>query len=470
MTERTPRGPILALVLVALALLVMILQGCSFAPEYKRPEMALPESYGVRQSPVPAAEQWWKVFNDPVLDKLEDEALASNLDLLAAAERIEQSRAQLRIVHGGELPSVGIEASRNRTQSSQLGSFPLPPDFVKTNDNRLVLQFAWELDFWGKFRNASAAARAEMVASEAGRDAVRSSLVSDVAHGYFALLALDSKLETVQRTRDGRAEALKIQKLRWDAGAISELDYRQVESDLRNAEALVPSIRFARFQQEGVLAMLLGRSPRDVFEAKVDRGISVVPDIVEVPEALPSELLLKRPDVRQAEAQLQAANYRIGVARAAYFPSISLTGFYGGESQALGDIFKGNARTWQIAGGLVQPLFAGGQIAGGVDLANASTREAELAYRKAVANAFREVREAIAAQTERRESYLAQRERENSFARTYELARLRYRNGAIGLLDALDAERNLLSSRLDQIDAERDRRNAIVDLYTALGM
>ena len=470
MTERAPRGPILALVLIALALLIMMLQGCSFAPEYKRPEMALPEAYGAHQAAVPAQERWWKVFNDPVLDKLEDEALAANLDLLAAAQRIEESRARLRIATGEQLPSVGIEGSRNRTRSSQLGSFPLPQDFVETNDHRLVLQFSWELDFWGKFRNATAAAKQELVATEAGRDAVRSTRVSDVAHAYFALLALDSRLETVTRTRDGRAEALKIQKMRWDAGAISELDYRQVESDLRNTEALVPIIRFSRFQQEGVLAVLLGRSPREIFDAKVERGISVVPDIVEVPEGMPSDLLLRRPDLRQAEAELQAANYRIGVARAAYFPSISLTGYYGGESQALGDLFKAQARTWQIAGGLVQPLFAGGQIAGGVDLANAQTREAELAYRKAVANAFREVRDAIAAQSERREAYLAQREREHSFSRTYELARLRYRNGAIGLLDALDAERNLLSARLDAIDAERDRRNAIVDLYTALGM
>jgi multidrug efflux system outer membrane protein len=190
---------------------------------------------------------------------------------------------------------------------------------------------------------------------------------------------------------------------------------------------------------------------------------------VEVPAGLPSDVLLRRPDIREAEARLHAANARIGVARAAYFPSISLTGYYGGESQSLGDLFTGPARTWSLAGGLLQPLFAAGQIKGGVDLANARTREAAQLYQKSVANAFREVRDAIAAQTNLREAYAAQQEREKSLSRTLELARLRYDNGAVSLFEVLDTERQLLLARLDAIDAERERRAAIVDLYLALG-
>ena len=463
------RGPIFAFILMLLALATMLLAGCSIGPNYARPDMDLPKDFGVAQSAVPPAERWWEMFNDPVLNGLVDEALAASHDLKAAAARIEQSRAQLMITRADQLPSVGINGSSGRTRASTLGAFPLPPDFVTTTDHRLVLQFAWELDFWGKYRRATEAARAELLASEAGRDAVRSSLIGDVVRGYFALQALDGRMAAVVRTLQGRVQALDLQKMRYDAGVSSEFEYRQVESDKRSAEALVPVLRQARVRQEGALAVLFGRTPREVYEARIERGLPATPLAIEVPAGLPSELLLRRPDLREAEAHLHAANARIGVARAAYFPSISLTGYYGGESQKLGDLFTGPARIWNIGGGLLQPLFAAGQIKGGVNLADARTREAAENYQKAVANAFREVRDAIAAQVNLREASTAQQARETSLVRTYELARLRYDNGVISLIEVLDAERQLLSARLDAIDAERDRRDAIVDLYLALG-
>jgi multidrug efflux system outer membrane protein len=259
-----------------------------------------------------------------------------------------------------------------------------------------------------------------------------------------------------------------MQKVRLDSGVVSELEYRQVESELRGAQALAPALRQARNRQEGALAVLLGRTPAEVYDARVDRGAPGLPT-VEVPAGLPSELLLRRPDVREAEELLRAANARIGVARAAYFPSITLTGSFGGESQALGDLFSAQARTWSIAGGLLQPLFAGGQIRGAVAAAEAGTREAEEIYRKTVANAFREVRDALYAQSNLREASTAQRSREAALARTYELSRLRYDNGAVSLFEVLETERQLLAVRLEAIDAERDRRDAIVDLYLALG-
>jgi multidrug efflux system outer membrane protein len=215
--------------------------------------------------------------------------------------------------------------------------------------------------------------------------------------------------------------------------------------------------------------LLLGRSPREVFDARIDRGDPVSPEVIEVPAGLPSDLLLRRPDVRQAEEQLHAANARIGVARAAYFPSIKLTGYYGGESTALSDVLTAPARTWSIGAGLLQPLFAGGQIRGGVEFADARQREAVEQYQKAVANAFREVREAIAAQTNLREADIAQQERVRALARTSELTKLRYDNGAVSLFEYLDADRQLLAARVEAIGAERDRRAAIVDLYLALG-
>jgi multidrug efflux system outer membrane protein len=452
-----------------IAALALIAAGCTVGPNFTRPEADLPKDLGVAQSPVPPSERWWALFNDPVLDRLVDEAIAANHDLKAAAERVEQARAQLSITRADQYPSAGIDASANRTKASADGAFPLPPEFIYTDTRRLVLRFSWELDFWGKYRRATEAARADLLASEAGRDAVRASLIGEVVRGYFNLLSLDSRVETVDQTLRGRDKALELQKLRFDSGIVSELEFRQVESDMRTTQALIPVLRQARVRQEGALSVLFGRTPREVFERRVDRGTPARPSVVEVPAGLPSEILLRRPDLRQAEASLHAANARIGVARAAYFPSITLTGFYGGESQRLADLFSGPARTWNIAGGLLQPLFAAGQIRGGVDLANARTREAAELYQKAVANAFREVRDAIEAQTNLREAATSQVERERALARTLELARLRHDNGVLSLFDVIETERQLLLARLDAIDAERDRRSAIVDLYLALG-
>jgi multidrug efflux system outer membrane protein len=471
MTDRNPSGgsPILALLIIAVAFAAMLLAGCTVGPNYARPEMDLPKEYRAAQASVPAPERWWTVFNDPVLDRMVDEALAANRDLRAAAERIEQARAQVRITRGEQFPSVGIEAGKSRAKASALGSVEIPPDFLTTDNHRLVLRFSWELDFWGKYRRASEAARAELLATEAGRDAVRASLIGEVVRGYMNLQAIDRRIDVTERTRLGRAKSLELQKLRLDAGVVSELEYRQVESDLRTTEALVPVLRLARTRQEGALALLFGRTPREVYEASVERGTPVTPLVVEVPAGVPSDLLLRRPDLREAEARLAAANARIGVATAAYFPRVSLTGFYGGESQDLGDLFSGPARTWNIAAGLLQPLYASGQIRGGVELADARTREAAELYQKAVANAFREVRDAIAAQTDLREALAAQLEREGALIRTFELARLRYDNGTTSLFELLETERQLLLARLEAIGAERERREAIVELYIALG-
>lgn len=447
----------------------LALAGCAVGPDYARPGTELPKDFAAGQSAVPIAQDWWTLFQDPVLDALVAESLAANRDLAAAAERIEQARAQFVVTRSDQLPAVGIGGGASRDRASEKGSFPPPAESIESSTYRLVLRAAWEIDFWGKYRRATEAARADLAATEAGRDAIRASLVAEVVRGYFALRAIDASLETALRTLEGRRKSLELQGLRQEAGVVSELELRQVESDVAGAQALVPLLERRRTSLEGVLALLAGRSPRAVFEAKLERGSPATPTAVEVPAGLPSELLLRRPDLREAEARLQAANARIGVARAAYFPSITLTGFFGGESQSLSDLFSGPARTWSVAAGLLQPLYGAGQIAAGVDLADARTREAALGYQQAIANAFREVRDAIAAQGQTRDVLLAQRSREKSLARALELARLRYEGGTVSLFDVLETERLLLAVRLEAIDAERDRRNAIVDLYIALG-
>ncbi len=453
---------------IALAL-ALSLAGCAIGPDYERPATDLPEKLAPAQSASAMAERWWTLFGDPALDALIDEALAANRDLAAAAQRIEQARAQFVITRSDQLPAVGIEASRSRDRASERGSFPPPAESIESTTNRLVLRASWELDFWGKYRRATEAARADLAATEAGRDAIRASLVGEVARGYFNLRALDASREVALRTLEGRRKGLELQRGRFEAGVVSELELRQVESDVAGAEALVPQLERSLAAQESALALLAGRSPRAVFEARVARGTVVTPGGVEVPAGLPSDLLLRRPDLRQAEARLKAANARIGVARAAYFPSITLTGFYGGESQALSDLFTGPARTWSLAAGLLQPVYGAGQIAAGVDFADARAKEAALLYQQAIANAFRETRNAIVAQSTTREVLGAQQVRERALARTLELAKMRYDGGTVSLFDLLETERQLLLVRLEAITAERERREAVVDLYLALG-
>jgi multidrug efflux system outer membrane protein len=465
MTDRHSRTGGNPIVIVA----TLLLASCAIGPDYKRPDVDLPKDFGVAQSAAALPAKWWSVFNDPVLERFVDEALAANRNLRAAAERIEEARAQVTIARAAEFPDAGVQANASRRKQSALAA-GLPPDVpLQSDTRRLVLTAAWEVDFWGKYRRATEAARAALAASEAGRDAIRASLVADVIRGYFELQAIDRRRDVALLTLETHRKALELQKVRYDAGAVSELELRQIEAERANAQALVPRLEQQRLSQEGALAVLLGRSPREVFLAQVERGAPATPAAVEVPAGLPSDLLLHRPDLRAAEAQLHAANAGIGVARAAYFPSISLTGYYGGESQALADLFKGPARTWSVGAGLLQPLFAGGQLRGGVSLAEARTREAAEQYQLAVANAFREVRDAIAVQTSARDVFVARETRATALTRALELSRLRYEHGAISLFEVIDTERQLLAARLDAIDAERDRRNAVVDLYIALG-
>ena len=454
---------------VSAVVVAAALAGCTVGPDYVRPEADLPKDYAVAQSPSAMAKRWWTLFDDPALDALIAEALASNRDLAAAAQRIEQARAQVVIVRADQLPAAGIDGSRSRDRSSEMSAFPPPAGSIETNTYRLVLRARWELDFWGRYRRATEAARADLAASEAGRDAIRASLVGEVARGYFNLRALDASREVALRTLEGRRKGLEMQRLRLEAGIISELELRQVESDVAGAEALVPALERGRAAQEGALALLAGRSPRAVFDARIDRGQTATPGALEVPAGLPSDLLLRRPDLREAEERLKAANARIGVARSAYFPSITLTGFFGGESQALADLFSGPARTWSLAAGLLQPVYGAGQIAAGVDFADARAREAAIAYQQAIANAFREVRDAIVAQAASREVLRAQQARESALSRTLELALLRHEGGTVSLFDVLETERQLLLVRLEAIAAQRERRDAVVDLYLALG-
>jgi len=447
----------------------LALAGCAVGPDYERPAMDLPEKLAATDAPAPVLERWWSVFADPALDKLVDEALAANRDLAAAAARVAQARAQSSIADTDLQPTVAIEGQRSKDRASERGAFPLPPDAIETHTHRAQLRVSWELDFWGKYRRASEAARAELLAAEAGRDAVRATLVAEVARAHYALAALDANLDIARRTLEGRRVALDLLRQRLAVGVASELEIRQYEAEFRSVEALVAQLSRERTAAEGTLAVLLGRSPRAVYESAIAPVTVEAMDAAEVPAGLPSDLLRRRPDLREAEARLMAANARIGVARAAYYPSISLTGLLGSESRSLSDLFSGPARTFSLAAGLLQPVYGAGLIGANVDLADARTKEAAARYEKAVAQAFKDVRDALAAQSMRREELAARQARVRALARAAELARARYEGGITGMIEWLDASEKLLAARTEAVNAERDRRGAIVDLYLALG-
>ncbi len=455
--------------------LAALLTGCTgLNPDYTRPAVDLPQAWrdapteGVRAQEAP----WWKVYGDPVLDRLIEEALANNASVMLALARVDEARAALGATSAEQLPYVTGSVNRNRTRLSQRGATPLPPGFdPEHNDTRVSADVSYEIDLWGRLRNATQAARAELLATEAAGETVRIALTSDVAQAYFALRALDAQLTATRRSLATRTEALELQKKRAQLGDISEYDYRQLEADVAAERAQVPVLEQQRAQQENALAVLLGRSPRAIYEGALEAGTDPEEQTVAivVPAGLPSDLVLRRPDLVQAEQTLIAANARVAVARAAYLPRISLTGSLGSESVALSDLFTGPAGIWQAAIAVSQPIYGGGRFDAQVEAAGARERQALAQYRLAIQNAFREVRNALIAQAKARERLAAEGDRVAALRTTLRFARLRYVNGMTSQLEVLDAERNLLAAEQNRIDALRAQRAAIADLFKALG-
>lgn len=453
------------------------LSGCiSLAPSYERPPIELPTEWAAAngESADKIGMLWWTFYNDEQLDRLIEEALESNANLAAAMARVDFARAQLGLARADRLPEVGILADRSRTRAS-LATNSLPPGTPREFDNyRVGVAASYELDLWARYRDASNAARADLLATEAAQETVRLALTVEVVQAYYSLRSLDEQLLATQRSIDARGESLNLQKMRFDAGVISEYEYRQLEAETLAARAQLPVIERLRSQQESALAVLLGKSPREIYQGELISVAAQDGDVGEpaaliAPAGLPSELLLRRPDLVEAEQSLIAANSRIGVARAAYFPSISLTGFYGSESSVLGELFTGPARTWNAAASLVQPLLGAGRIGSGVDAASARQREALARYQQSIQNAFRDVRNAIVAQSKTRAQFEAENQRVTALRDTLRLAKLRYENGIANQLDVLDAERALLAAQLNRSDALRAQRAAIADLFKALG-
>ena len=450
---------------------IIFLAGCAVQPDYKRPSVELPAAW-MESAQNPARDgNWWRVYGDPALEKLIEEALARNSNLLLAAARVDEARALLGQADAAFYPSVDAAFNRNRTLSSAATGL-LPPGIARErNDYRASLNVSYEVDLWGRLRTAAQAARADLLASEAARETVRITLVADVAKGYFALRSLDSQAAATRRTLALREDGLKLQQKRFDGGLISEYDYRQLEAEAAAARAQLPPLERDREIQDAALAVLLGRSPRAIVDGSISRTEDAREQLLPaiVPSGLPSELLLRRPDLVEAEQRLIAANARVAVARAAYFPSIQLTGFLGSEAQMLSSLFSGPAGIWQFAAAVAAPIFAGGRLEAQVGAAEAREKQALANYQGAIQNAFREVRAALASQSRARESYEAEGARTTALTFALRLARLRYDNGLASQLDVIDAERSLLAAEIARHEALRAQRAAVADLYKALG-
>lgn len=455
------------------AVAAALVAGCAVGPAYERPAPELPATWqrAPGEGATATGDRWWTLYGDPLLERLVEEALARNQDLALATARVDEARALLRIADAALAPAVDAAAQRDRTRSSERSSTPLPPSVpLERNTTRAQLNVSYELDLWGRLSGAGAAARADLLATRAARETVRITLAAQVAQSYFALLALDAQTGTTRRTLALRARNLDLQKVRREAGLIGDFELRQLEAEVAAARAQLPALERARTAEELALSVLLGRSPRAIVEGAVAREPGRgEPPVPVVPEGLPSDLLLRRPDLVEAEQRLIAANARIGVARAALFPRIALTGYLGSESASLGDLFSGPARVWQLAFALAQPIFQGGRLTGEVEAVQARERQALAQYQKAVQEAFREVRQALSSQARAREIHEAEGARVTALTEALRLARIRYDNGLASQLEVLDAERNLLAAELNRIDALRARRAAVADLVRALG-
>jgi multidrug efflux system outer membrane protein len=417
-------------------------------------------------------ERWWTSFSDPALTALIDEALANSLDLRAAMARIDLARAQVTATRADLYPSVNLGVDAARSRISQVGSTPLPQGFPSTgNDYRVALNASYELDLWGKYRTATRAAQNDLLASQYSRETIQTTVAAEVARTYFGLLAADAQLRLLRDTLALREETVKLQTDRAQAGVIGEYDLAQAKAE---RAAVISDIAVAQrliAQNESALAVLTGRSPRDVFTPQLARNVSEVQllTVPDVPAGLPSGMLERRPDVRQVEKQIAAASLRIDRARADYFPSIALTGSVGTESAALHNLFSGPAFIWSIGAGLLQPLFNFKAIEANVEAQTARREELAVNYQQTVQAAFRDAHDALVANRTTRDALAAQRERADNLRQAYELSDVRYRAGYSPYLEVLDAQRQLLQAQTLQILAARDVRFALVDLAKALG-
>ncbi len=447
----------------------LVLLGCLKGPNYRRPQLDIPPVYhapdrtaGANTSESLGEAAWWTVFQDPQLHKLIRTAIEQNFDLRIAATRVVQTRQVVTIVRSNQFPAIsgGVQVSGTRVPGTG-------GDYTSYNIPEIGFAGAWELDFWGKYRRLTEAARAELMATEWGRRAVVNGLVSGVAAAYFDLRTLDLELDVSRRTLASRQDSLRLIRTLVEGGAAPLSDQRQAEQLVETAASAIPNYERRVQQQENAINLLLGRNPG----AAIERGMGVAdqPLPATPPVGIPSALLERRPDIAEAEQSLIAANARIGVARAAFFPEIALTGSGGVASTALTTLFRGASRVWSYTGSATEPLFTKGRLGANLRLAEAQRDQAMLAYQQTIQQAFRDVSDALIGYEKFRDYRTHQERLLAASKEAADLSRIRYQGGATSYLEVLTNETNAYSAEIGLSTAILSERLALVQLYNALG-
>jgi outer membrane protein, multidrug efflux system len=444
--------------------------GCMVGPNYHRPKLDVPAAYrdsAAASSPQAAAaslgeQKWWTVFEDDELQKLIRTALEQNYNLRIAASRVLQAQAQVTATRSNQFPQLTGGPGVTGERTPQLGNFQA----LKYNVASLLLSASWDIDFWGKYRRATEEARASLLANEWGRRAVVNSLVASVAADYFQLRALDLDLDISKRTLASRQESLKITETLANGGSAALTDVRQAQQLVETAAEEIPDLERQIQQEENIISLLLGRNPGPIARGRALADEPLPPDI---PAGVPSTLIERRPDIREAEQQLVAANAQIGVAKAAYFPDISLTGSGGFESASLSNFISVPTHTWNYAASVSQPIFNAGRLRANVRIAQAQQQQALFTYRQTIQQAFGDVSNSLVAYRKYREFRGHQELLASAAQDASNLAHTRYQGGVTSYLEVLTNETNYFTAELNLVQSRLNERLSLVQIYQALG-
>jgi len=461
---------------LAVATLALAGAGCALGPNYKRPVMPTAPTW--REIPVAEAQSlantaWWELFDDPQLQELVRIALVENKDLKIAVERIEEARARYGFTKADFWPKLDANATAGRLRYNA-GSLIHTPEGdqapvtegQETPFYSVSADVSWELDFFGRIRRATESQQALFLGTQEARRSAVLTLVADVARAYFELRDADLRLEIALRTIQARREYVQFAKDRFEGGITAELDFRQAEAELKRVETIVFDLERLISAKENELSVLLGRNPGPILRG---RGVSEQKLPTAVPAGLPSELLDRRPDIREAEQTLAAATANIGEAKAMLFPRIALTGSFGTASTDFDTLFEGPSKSWNIIGNLLQPIFHAGQNKRRVEITESRQRQLLYAYERTILQAFRETEDALMAYRKTGEQRQAQADRVAAERKVLELCELRYKGGVSAYLEVLDAQRSLFSAELDEAQTIGSNLTSLVRLYKALG-
>jgi multidrug efflux system outer membrane protein len=437
-------------------------------PDYFRPTVDVPETYRFEpgQAAAAADTQWWKQYGDPVLDQLISDSLASNWNVQIAAANVEAAAGILTQTRAPIFPQLGYSGDTGRARYTESGDGAVTPGTVNPQSfNQAGFTASWEIDLWGRIRRQSEAAQASLLATEQARNGVILTLVSSVANSYLQLRGLDQQLEISRKTLDVYGQSLHFFELQFQYGQTSEMTVAQARSQYETAAAAIPQIQQQIVLLENALSLLAGRNPGPIPRGKTLAELSVPA----VPGGLPSQLLERRPDIMQAEQQLIAANARIGAAKALYYPSISLTGAFGGSSSELSDVFDGSAKTWNFTGSVIGPIFTAGLISGQVAQAEANQQAALANYQQTIQAAFGDVSNVLSAREQLLQQVASQEKKVDALRNYARLARLQYDGGYSPYSTVLQAEQQLFPAELALANIRADSAAAVANIYKAMG-